>query len=164
MKKAYLAVLHVTPVQFGKLMTLGMRVINNMGSNTVTFSNPDPVLSVLRSAADELEILMGAAKTGNHQKVQARNEQALEYYKMLQTERDYVNGVAQGDRAIILLSGFDASNDPSSLPVPGAPAIRRIDDGLLPLSANILLVNQSGPSYCEKEEYVVYRANVNNTT
>jgi hypothetical protein len=76
---------------------------------------------------------------------------------MLQLERNYVNFVAQGDRAIILLSGFDASNDPLPLPIPDAPAIRRIDDGLIPLSAKILLVNQSGPVIVKKRNlwYIV---------
>jgi len=157
MKKAFFAVLHVTPRQFGKLMVLGTKVTDNMGFNPATFPNPDPMLSSLQSTCEELEILMGEAETGDHQKVQARNKKALEYYSMLQIERNYVNNVAQGDRAVILLSGFDACNDPLPLPVPDTPAIKRIDDGPLPLSAIILLINQSGPNIKKKRNvwYIV---------
>jgi hypothetical protein len=154
MKRAFLAVIHATAKQFAKLVNLTNKVLTNLNANGGTFPAPDPPLLTLQSMLNTLVIEMGQAKTGAHQQVSQRNETAIKLLGLLQTEKNYVNKVAQGDKAIIQLSGFDASLEPSPIGVPDQMSIKKIVDGPLPLSAKIHLGKLSNPLLAVKPKYI----------
>lgn len=51
----------------------------------------------------------------------------------------YTNRVADGDKTIILLSGFDCNSEPTSRSIPGKALIKRVDDGNLACSSKIFV-------------------------
>lgn len=153
MKRAFLAAIHVTARQFGKLSALGNKVITNLAANAATFPAPDPAIAQLQAVSNTFATQIGQAKTGDHQKVQLRNATAVKFLGMLQTERNYINKIAQGDKSIILLSGFDASAEPTPLGIPDATAIQKITDGPIPLSAKILLARITNPLMANKPKF-----------
>lgn len=61
-------------------------------------------------------------------------------YKLLQKELRYVNPIGNGDKAIIELSGFNASKEPLPHAIPDAPLIKKVVEGKTPNSAKIILV------------------------
>jgi hypothetical protein len=65
-------------------------------------------------------------------------------FNLLKTEIAYVNKIAKGDRAAILLSGFDSSNEPTPKQVPGKVVIKRIEDGNEQHSAKIFIESLNG--------------------
>lgn len=65
-------------------------------------------------------------------------------YALLKEFIIYVNKIAKGDKAIILLSGFDCSNEPESTEVPERALIKRIVDGSTPCSAKIYAETLAG--------------------
>ena len=149
MKRIFTAVMHCTTKQIDKLIVLGNKVISGLSANAATFPLPNPAVALLTTEVSSLETLAGLAK-GNTQKKQARDQQAAKVFGMLKTETNYVNGIAKGDRAVILLSGFDASNEPTPQHIPDAPVIKRIENGSSPHSAKILLAKTSSPLNTEK--------------
>ena len=140
MKTKFFAVLHVTARQYNKLATLCSRVIEKLTDNSADFTDPDPKVEDLKTENTKLITLKAEAK-GNTQKKDERDAQALVVYEMLLQERDYVNGIAKGDKVLIAKSGFDCDKTPEEHGIPPVPAIRKIEDGNLAHSARIFLVS-----------------------
>ncbi len=141
-KRISTAVLHLNGSKNAAAVhALAVKVFQEMTNNSVTFPGPPFPLVDLQAAIAQLEVLMGEAATGNHQKVEDRNQQSAKVYNMLRSLAGYVNSIAQGDRNIVLLSGFDASDDPSPVPIPDKIIIRRVDRGETPHSAKIHIEN-----------------------
>ena len=141
MKKKYVTVLHINSYKdFDSVHNLSTKVINSLTANVATYAVPNPTVAVITTETNTLKTNIGDAKSGNHQKVQARNEQSLKVLNLLRTESNYVNTIANGDRAIILLSGFDASNEPAPHAIPDKVIIKRIEDGKTAHSAKIFIV------------------------
>ena len=154
MKKVFFAVMHVNSnISFTKVLKLIVRVIKALGDNAATYPAPNPTIAALDPESTKLKNLIGEAK-GNSQKVAERNDQSRKVFSMLKEELVYVNQIAQGDKAIILLSGFDASNEPSPSPMPSAIVIKRIENGSVPLSAKVFII----PDKATKN-YVVQTSN-----
>jgi hypothetical protein len=141
MKRKFVSVLHILNYKdYNKVVNLSGKVSAAIAANTSTFGNPSPALASLNTETATLKTLIADAMTGNHQKVQARNEQCLKVLNMLHMLATFVSNIAAGDRAVILLSGFDASNEPSPHSVPDKVAIKRITDGKTEHSAKIMVV------------------------
>ena len=139
MKTKFFAVLHVTARQFTKLVTLGARVIAALTDNVSDYATPNPSVPTLTTEVEKLATLNGQAK-GNKQKKDERDAQALKVYGLLADERDYVNGIAKGDKVLVDKSGFDADKTPETHGIPPVPAIKKVTDGDVAHSAKITLV------------------------
>jgi hypothetical protein len=151
MKRSFKAVMHCTAKETSTLVDRSNNVITGLSSNTNTYPQPNPAVDELKAETSILAELSGQAK-GSSQKKQARDQQAIKVYGMLLAESNYVNSVAKGDKAIILLSGFDVSAEPSPHPVPDVPVIKRIEDGNAPHSAKIFLAKITSPLLTTREK------------
>ena len=138
MKRKSIAALHIRSArEVHKVAALGNQVLLGLTEHATTFPTPSPSVSDLDVENYLLTILIGEAKGGDRQKIQARNEQSAIVLKKLKILTNYVNGIADGDKAIILLSGFDAADEPTPQPAPPRIVIRRIVDGSNAHSAKI---------------------------
>ena len=133
------AVLHLKSKSATDVYQLGGQVGTNMGANSTIFPDPDPTLTVFNAEVTKLDLLM-KSKDGSKQKNQAIQDQTDEVYDMLKSEMIYVNKVADGDRSIILLSGFDCSEEPVTHDIPGKALIKRVEDGSVACSAKVFVV------------------------
>ncbi len=140
MKRKAKVALHISSFRdFNGVLALANRVIQGMTDNAALFPNPDPLISKLEDSAERLSNRIAAAKNRDKQKIQDRNEESAFLLNELGVEGDYVDKIADGDRANILLSGFDASDDPSPRPAPVKVIIRRVEAGAEPHSAKVLI-------------------------
>ncbi len=140
MKTKFFAVLHVTVKQFTKLANLGNRVISKLTLNVAVYATPNPSVTDLTTEVGKLVTLNGEAK-GSTQKKDERDAQAIVVYDMLNDEKDYVNGIAKGDKVKVDKSGFDADKEPEGHGIPPTPVIRKVIDGETAHSAQILLAS-----------------------
>lgn len=144
----FVAVMGCTPQQPAKVHTLASRVIDGYKDNPTIFAAPLPDLVSFTKENDLLGLHIAEAK-GNHQKKIERDEKCVEVYNLLINEGiPYVNSIANGDQAIINLSGFRANKEPTPKGIPAKVVIKKVTDGKTPESAKITLANMgSGLSY-----------------
>lgn len=136
--KTYTAVLHLKYKEPQYVFQLGGRVSTNFKANRTVFSDPDPTLEVLDLEIEKLNTAF-KSKDGSPQKNQVIKDQTDVVHGLLKMEILYVNKVAKGDKAIILLSGFDCNDDPVARNIPGKALIKRVEDGSVACSAKIYL-------------------------
>jgi len=134
--KTYTAVLHLKNKEAQIVFQLAGRVSTNLAASSSIFTDPDPSLEVFDSETQKLNTAI-KAKDGSKQKNQAIKDQTDVVYAMLKSEILYVNKIAQGDKATILLSGFDCNDDPVARDIPAKALIKRIEDGSVACSAKI---------------------------
>jgi len=134
--KEYSAVLHLRSKEPRGIYELGGKVFSCLTNQAALFPNLDPPLATLGTQVETLDTLMKGKDGSKHQN-QAIIDQAEVVYKILKSYVFYVNKVAQGDKATILLSGFDCNNEPTPRQQPGKALIRRIEDGNLSGSVKI---------------------------
>ena len=120
--------LHIKSKDYTKVNQLGGKVTTGITGNPTVFVTPNPTMEEFSAANAKLTDLINA-KDGSRQKNQAIIDQSIVVYNLLKALALYVDSVAQGDKAIILLSGFDCCNEPTSHSIPGKANIRRIIDG-----------------------------------
>jgi len=138
MKKTFAAVLHIKTKEPQKVYQLAGKVYTNMIANQSTFNNPDPSLSELSTQNGKLDAAL-KAKDGSKQKNQAIEDQTGVVFSCLKNLASYVTKVAKGDKATILLSGFDCDNEHESHDIPGKVVIKRVEDGSIACSAKIYI-------------------------
>ncbi|MDD4993687.1 MAG: hypothetical protein PHR83_15805 [Paludibacter sp.] len=136
--KTNIAVLHLKSKDPQKVYNLGGRVYTSILAAKSTFPTPDPTMEDFGSEVTKLDTNI-KAKDGSKLKNQAIVDQTEVVYGMLKSLIIYVNKIANGDMAIILLSGFDCNNDPVEHGIPGKALIKRIEDGSVACSAKIFL-------------------------
>jgi hypothetical protein len=136
--KTNMAVLHLKNKDPQKVYNLAGKVSTNMVTNKLVFPNPDPTMEAFGVEITKLDACI-KAKDGSKQKNQALADQAEVVHGMLKSEIIYVNKVAGGDKAIILLSGFDCNEDSTVKDIPGKVLIKRIEDGSVSCSAKIYI-------------------------
>jgi hypothetical protein len=134
--KTFTAVLHLKAPTPEKVYQLGGRVVTSLAASPDIFLNPDPTPIILTTGLTKLDTLM-KAKDGSKAKKQAVDDQTGVVYALLKDVIIYVNKIAKGDKAIILLSGFDCNDEPVSREIPGKALIKRIEDGSTVCSAKI---------------------------
>jgi hypothetical protein len=156
MKRGSRAVMHCTAKEHARLIDRGTLVVAGLNANSTIYPDPNPKPDELSLEVGLLVTLSGQAKV-NTQKKEARDQQASKLFGMLLEETHYVNKVAKGDRATILLSGFEASAEPSPRPVPDVPVIKRVENGSAPHSAKIFLAKTTSVLNTKKESlnYIV---------
>lgn len=134
--KTNTAVLHLKSKDPQRTYNLAGKVNTNMAANSSVFPNPDPSLGEFNSEITKLDTDI-KAKDGSKQKNQAIVDQTEIVYAMLKSLLYYVNKVANGDKTIILLSGFDCSDEPTKHDKPEKALIKRVEDGSTACSAKI---------------------------
>jgi len=134
--KSFTAVLHCTVRDTEKLYHLAQRVHISLSSNLDLFVNPNPDLDKLQAEFSKMGNCLNA-KDGSKQKNQAITDQTVVLCTLLKDYIVYVNKIAQGDRAIILLSGFDYNDEPAIREIPARALIKRIEDGSTPCSFKV---------------------------
>ena len=119
------------------MITLATNIVTVMGKNIATYALPDVPLTVLTTAAKRLQDAYNARKNGADAKLEYTNA-AVALDALLHTQASYVDYIAKGDEAKILLSGFSASNvtktKKAKTGAPGAVGTTTPGGGLLELS------------------------------
>lgn len=137
--KTNAAVLHLKSKDPQTTNTLCGHVTTTMAEQKAIFANPDPSLESINTENAKLGVLI-ATNDGTKVKHEAILVQQNVVLGLLKQLLFYVNKIAQGDKLIILSSGFDCNNDPVPLSsVPGRPVIRRVDDGSEPCSMKVYI-------------------------
>lgn len=146
-------VLHIkSPKDYKNINLLSNRVINGLSKHTDLFANPLPSVEELTIANASLKAATTAAHSGNHVDIIARNDYAEKLHAQLQQEVIYVNNIAQGNKEIILSSGFDIRKEATKHPIPGQVVIRKIKFGSTEHSAKISIESLSDAKYYKIEK------------
>jgi hypothetical protein len=130
------AVLHLKRKDPQDVSQLCDNVITGLTDNATIYSEPNPTIADLTTENTTLINLL-KLKDGSKLKNQIIVDQTDVVYALLKNELLYVNKVADGDRALILFSGFDSNNEPVSHGIPGKAVIKRVEDGSFRCSAKI---------------------------
>ena len=147
----YKVAMHCTdkePIEVNNLATSVITGLTTNASTFVTTTMPltaiTTLIGTLTTANNKLSgYIAGAA--GNHNITTLRNSQTVVVYDLLNTSlRSVVEGGAGGVKAIIELSGFDATSDKVVRGIPDVPVISKISDkNKAPGTAKVLLVKHS---------------------
>jgi hypothetical protein len=140
MKRRFIAVLKMSPKEFQKVFNRCKDVSKGLKDSIATYPTPVPSTAVLDTENGKLGTLITEADSGSHQKIADRDEQSAKVYGLLRTETSYVDFVADGDKAKILLSGFQASTEPTPQPVPAKVVMKRVESGKTEHSAKIFII------------------------
>src|SRR5688500_1287219 len=127
MKTKFFAVMLVTITEFSRIVELANRVIAKLKEHIADFASPVPTVTAFELEVDKLESLNGEAK-GNTLKKAERDAQAIVVFNMMLELIVYVNGIAKGNKVLVLKSGFDADKEPQPAGAPAAPVIRSMKD------------------------------------
>ena len=141
--KSFTAVLHCKVRDTEKLYQLARKVHTFLNTNQDIFTSPDPDLAKLLVELNKMKDCLNA-KDGSKQKNLAIIDQTVVLCTLLKDYIVYVNKIAKGDRAIILLSGFDCNDEPAIREIPARALIKRIEDGSTPCSFKIYAERVNG--------------------
>jgi len=136
--KVSTAVLHLAGKDPQKVYQLGGKVYTSLTSNPSVFIQSEPTLLELNTETIKLDTLL-KSKDGSKQKNQAILDQTDVVYTILKSLAAYTNKIANGDKSIILLSGFDCNNEPTTHDIPGKAIIKRLEDGNTSCSVKIFM-------------------------
>ena len=119
------------------MIALATNIVTVMGKNIATYATPDVPLTTLTTAAKRLQDAFNGRKNGKDAKLEYTNA-AIDLDALLHTQVTYVNYIAKGDEAKILLSGFEASNGTKTKKAktgaPGAVGTKTSGGGIIDLS------------------------------
>ncbi|MFT3934878.1 MAG: fibronectin type III domain-containing protein [Chitinophagaceae bacterium] len=101
-----------------RLETFTMTVVAAMTRNT-NYPNPTPAIADLEALRLQFEAALSAAQTRDNVKIAAKTNLRLQLIAELDTLSDYVNLTAQGDRTILLSSGFKVKAEKTNSAVLG---------------------------------------------
>jgi hypothetical protein len=132
------AVLHLKNKDPQKVYNLAGKVHTGIEASKTTFTTPDPTMEAFGTEVTKLDTAL-KAKDGSKLKNQTIADQTEVVYSMLKSLIIYVNKVADGDMAIILLSGFDCNSEPAQHDIPGKALIKRLEDGSVSCSVKIYM-------------------------
>ena len=84
--------------------------------NAATFVTPDPALTVIGDAIALLSNRQGVVELGaGPDETVLRNQAKTDLHNLMRTLATYVSSIANGSEDVILLSGFDVVNRPTSV-------------------------------------------------
>lgn len=109
------------------LETKTQLIIASMTGNT-NFPTPSPALTEITAAAAAFSTALTNAGTGNRIDIAVKNNLREELVAPLRRLAEYVSFTANGDRSILLSSGFDISKEPASVTIT-KPENFRIENG-----------------------------------
>jgi hypothetical protein len=97
------------------LIIISKRVKEKMKNNPV-FPNPPAALAELEKVLPEFEVALMNAKSRDKEWVAIKNNKQVLILALLEEVSAYVIATCKGDRALILSSGFDVTDEQSSRP------------------------------------------------
>lgn len=106
----------------------GQRVIEEMENNPA-YPNPPAALAELKKVLPEFRTARVNAQDGGKKMVSIKNDKKAVVLNSMQELADYVTVTANGDRTLILSSGFDATSESSRSNVPPSVEILEVDLG-----------------------------------
>ena len=89
-----------------KLLKLGCRVSESLKNNQ-SFPDPKPAQPVLEKACQEFQIAVSMAGRSDRTLSSAKNDKKAALIRLLNEEADYVTATSNGDKTMLLSSGFD---------------------------------------------------------
>jgi hypothetical protein len=99
-------------------------VVEEMDNNP-DFPDPPPALAELKKEMPEYRASRRNAESGDKKLVSIKNDKKVRVQNFLQEVADYVTVKSNGDRTLILSSGFDVSSETSSRNQP--PSIEKLE-------------------------------------
>ena len=108
----------------GKIV-FGQNVHDQILANALIFITPDVALATLLAKNDTLADTAEGAEGGDHAKVAAMHNAEKYWDTTFDTEANYVDRIANGDEATILLSGFQATkSETTPATIPDVPEVK----------------------------------------
>jgi hypothetical protein len=107
-------------------------ILTEMANRALVFTNPIPALTVLETDLDEYRIAMVAAADRSIYAIEVKKQKRKALEATLRQLAWYVQQVAQGDRAVMLSSGYSVSKigEPAGvLPKPTGFVVRSAEVG-----------------------------------
>jgi hypothetical protein len=92
------------------LVSFIKRIREKMKNNPV-FPNPPAALAEIEKVLPELEMALAMAKSRDKEWVAIKNNKKAQVMALLEELAEYVIATAKGDRALILSSGFDETDE-----------------------------------------------------
>ena len=124
------------------IVSLCQRVKEKMEENKVVFSNPPAALAAITTKLPAFQVSLVKAKSRDKEMVAIKNQLKAEIMALLEELAEYVTVVCDGNRALILGSGFDVTEEQT---VSKTPSIELIEVELgEPGVATIRVKKQSG--------------------
>ena len=90
----------------GDLVNDSGKVIQDLTKNVALFPDPNPTIAELIKATEEYKVALYNAKGKDTVLVSIKNDKRAVLRAMLAQEAEYVKSVANGDRTMLLASGF----------------------------------------------------------
>ena len=103
-------------------------IISSMTGNAF-FTTPVPALATVQTAADAYSAALIKASTGNRTDIATKNEKREELTGLLRSLSTYVNLTANGDRPMLLSSGFDVTKERETVVI-SKPENLKIENGI----------------------------------
>lgn len=104
------------------LVIICQRVKEKMKNNPV-FPNPPAALAELEKVLPEFEVALVNAKSRDKEWVAIKNNKKVSILALLEEVADYVIATSKGDKALILSSGFDVTDEQSGSAKPSVEAL-----------------------------------------
>jgi len=143
MKSSFIAVLHIgSSKDSTAVLLLGGRIVAAMTANKTTFPDPDPTMSEFSTQVTQLETYLNS-NDGSDKIKEALATQTKLVYSSLKSLVAYANKVAKGDKAIIILSGFDSDEEATVHDIPDKVILKHIENGSTLYSLKIYVQPQS---------------------
>jgi hypothetical protein len=133
------------------LLTLGTRVAQNMKGNA-NFPNPTPAQATLETACQDFQSALTLAGRNDRTLSSAKNDKKAALVGLLSELAEYVTTVANGNKTILLSSGFDITGVKSNSP------------GLQPIDALAVEVGPTGEAITSVKKVTGARAYVHEYT
>jgi hypothetical protein len=93
------------------IASLCIRVKEKMEENKSFFSNPPAALAILNTKLPLFQLSLANAKSRDKEKVAIKNEFKAEILALLEELAEYVERICNGNRALMLSSGFDVTEE-----------------------------------------------------
>jgi hypothetical protein len=98
-----------------ELITTGDRLLNQLENNP-DFPNPPAALAELKTELPEFRTARANAQGRDKKMVSIKNDKKVVILALVQVLHDFVTAISNGDRTLILSSGFDVTESRSSQP------------------------------------------------
>ena len=149
MNYIWIAVMKVTVKQRKKVRDLGYKVGKGLSDNATLFGAPTPALTVFTPKVDLLRDKI-AAEDSTQTRADSANQSEV-VHTDLKTYLVFVNnGPAKGDKAKLLLSGFDVNKEKVKHPIPGQIVIKEIVDGPTVNTAKVKIEKISAEDFVDR--------------
>jgi hypothetical protein len=135
----------------GNLVKLGLRIAQNMKGNA-NFPNPTPAQAAIETACQDFQSALNLAGRNDRTLSSAKNDKKAALIGLLDDLAKYVTSVANGDKTILLSSGFDITG------------IKGNQQGLQPIDTLVVEVGPTGEAITRVKKVTGARAYVHEYT